>query len=167
MWCHVMKSSDLVSKAKPSAPPRYHPAESPVVGCSDSAWKWPQDGERFQVTTAWNLRHMWKYPLSLISEFCTWSQRAVQNANTALPFFHPAAIESGTSSGIFGALSSPIGMTRRNISYDELMEAPMHSPPSDMSVNILWKDPVIPQHRFRNTTEVHSCLCSRILYLLF
>lgn len=49
-------------------------------------------------------------------------------------------------------------MTRRNTSYDELMEAPMHSPPSDMSVNILWKDPVIPQHRFRNTAEVHSCL---------
>lgn len=71
---------------------------------------------------------------------------------------HPAAIESDASSGIFGALSCPIGMTRRNISYDELMEAPMHSPPSDMSVNILWKDPVIPQHRFRNTTEVHSCL---------
>lgn len=69
---------------------------------------------------------------------------------------HPAAIESGAS-GIFGALSCPIGLSRRNTSYDQLMEAPMHSPPSDMSVNILWKDPVIPQHRFRNTVEVHSC----------
>uniref|UniRef100_A0A3Q3VYC7 Putative monooxygenase p33MONOX n=1 Tax=Mola mola TaxID=94237 RepID=A0A3Q3VYC7_MOLML len=62
------------------------------------------------------------------------------------------AIESGTSSGIFGALSSPIGMTRRNISYDELMEAPMYSPPSDMTVNILWKDPVHPR------TFCFSCL---------
>lgn len=68
--------------------------------------------------------------------------------------FYHSAIESGTSSGIFGALSSPIGMTRRNISYDELMEAPMYSPPSDMTVNILWKDPVIPQHKFRNAAEV-------------
>ncbi|XP_030001236.1 putative monooxygenase p33MONOX isoform X2 [Sphaeramia orbicularis] len=63
------------------------------------------------------------------------------------------AIESSTSSGIFGALSSPIGMIRRNISYDELIDAPMNSPPPDFSVNILWKDPVIPQRRFRNTEE--------------
>ncbi|KAG7230256.1 hypothetical protein INR49_024360, partial [Caranx melampygus] len=62
-------------------------------------------------------------------------------------------LESGTSSGIFGALSSPIGMTRRNTSYDEHMDAPMHSPPPDLTVNILWKDPVIPQHKFRNTAE--------------
>lgn len=85
MWCHVMKSSDLVSKAKHSVPPHYHPPESPVVGCSDSTWKWPQDGERFQVTSAWNLRHMWKYLLPSISEFCMWDQRAVQNTNAALP----------------------------------------------------------------------------------
>ncbi|KAM9377023.1 glutamine--fructose-6-phosphate aminotransferase [isomerizing] 2 isoform 3-T3 [Pholidichthys leucotaenia] len=26
----------------------------------------------------------------------------------------------------------------------------MHSPPADLAVNILWKDPVVPQHRFRN-----------------
>ncbi|XP_069027200.1 putative monooxygenase p33MONOX [Embiotoca jacksoni] len=63
------------------------------------------------------------------------------------------ALESGTSSGLFGALSCPIGMTRHNISYDEHMDAPMHSPPADMTVNMLWKDPVIPQHRFRNTAE--------------
>lgn len=81
-----------------------------------------------------------------------------QKQNSDKASSRPAAIESGTSSGIFSALSSPIGMTRRNISYDELMEAPMNSPPSDMSVNILWKDPVIPQHRFRNTAEVHSHL---------
>ncbi|TNN58431.1 putative monooxygenase p33MONOX [Liparis tanakae] len=64
------------------------------------------------------------------------------------------ALESGTSSGLFGAFSAPIGMTRRNVSYDELMDAVMHSPPPDMSVNNLWKNPVIPQHKFRKTAEV-------------
>ncbi|XP_029297905.1 putative monooxygenase p33MONOX [Cottoperca gobio] len=63
------------------------------------------------------------------------------------------ALESGMSSGLFGAFSTPVGMTRRNVSYDELMDATMHSPPPDFSVNILWKDPVIPQHKFRNTAE--------------
>lgn len=63
------------------------------------------------------------------------------------------ALESGTSSTFFGALSCPLGMGRRNVSYDELIDAPMNSPPSDLSVNILWKDPVIPKHRFRNTAE--------------
>ncbi|KAK2849227.1 hypothetical protein Q5P01_009061 [Channa striata] len=63
------------------------------------------------------------------------------------------ALEYATSSGVLGALSSPIGMMRRNISYDENIDAPMHSPPTDMTVNILWKDPVIPQHKFRNIVE--------------
>lgn len=74
-----------------------------------------------------------------------------------LPPSSLTALESGTSSGFFAALSSPIGMTRRNTSYDDLMEAPMHSPPSDMSVNILWKDPVIPKHKFRDAAEVTPC----------
>ncbi|XP_075337374.1 putative monooxygenase p33MONOX [Odontesthes bonariensis] len=63
------------------------------------------------------------------------------------------ALESGMPSGLCGALSSPIGLTRHNISYDEHMDLPMHSPPPDMNVNILWKDPVIPRHRFRNILE--------------
>lgn len=99
-------------------------------------------------------------------EVFAFSHQRVLHVKSEIPLIHPVAIESGTSSGIFGALSSPIGMTRRNISYDELMDAPMHSPPSDMSVNILWKDPVIPQHRFRNAAEVPSCLFSRVLYML-
>lgn len=74
-----------------------------------------------------------------------------------LPPLSPSALESGTSSGFFAALSSPIGMTRRNTSYDDLMEAPLHSPPSDMSVNILWKDPIIPKHKFRDAAEVTPC----------
>lgn len=63
------------------------------------------------------------------------------------------AIESSASSAFFGALPSPIGMIRRNISYDELINAPMNSPPPDFNVSILWKDPVIPQRRFRNTGD--------------
>ncbi|CAK6956527.1 putative monooxygenase p33MONOX [Scomber scombrus] len=63
------------------------------------------------------------------------------------------ALESGSSSGFFAAMSSPIGMTRHNISYDEHMDAPMHSPPADLAVNNLWKDPVIPQHKFWNSEE--------------
>ncbi|CAG5991301.1 unnamed protein product [Menidia menidia] len=63
------------------------------------------------------------------------------------------ALESGMSSLLCGAFSSPIGLTRHNISYDEHMDLPMHSPPPDMNVNILWKDPVIPHHRFRHIVE--------------
>ncbi|XP_029918169.1 putative monooxygenase p33MONOX [Myripristis murdjan] len=63
------------------------------------------------------------------------------------------ALESSTSSGLFGASSSPIGMSRRNFNYDEQLEAPIISPPSDFSVNILWKDPVIPQRRFESIAE--------------
>lgn len=56
-----------------------------------------------------------------------------------------------------------MGITRRNTSYDDLMEAPMHSPPPDMSVNILWKDPVIPKHNFRDAAEVSSCVDANVL----
>ena len=33
----------------------------------------------------------------------------------------------------------------------------MHSPPSDMSVNILWKEPVVPKHNYREAAEVRCC----------
>lgn len=71
------------------------------------------------------------------------------------------ALEMGSSSGLFGVFSSPIGITRHNISYDEHIDAPLHSPPADLTVNILWKDPVIPQHKFRDTAEVLFCLFDR------
>uniref|UniRef100_A0A1A8SHK1 Putative monooxygenase p33MONOX n=1 Tax=Nothobranchius rachovii TaxID=451742 RepID=A0A1A8SHK1_9TELE len=58
-------------------------------------------------------------------------------------------------SGLCGVLSCPIGIMRHNISYDEHIDIPMHSPPADMTVNVFWKDhPIVPQHRFRNTVEV-------------
>ncbi|XP_024139460.1 putative monooxygenase p33MONOX isoform X1 [Oryzias melastigma] len=58
------------------------------------------------------------------------------------------AIESGMPSGFCGALSPAVAI-RHSIRYDEHMDTPMHSPPSDMTVNTLWKDPIIPRHRFR------------------
>ncbi|MED6278768.1 hypothetical protein CHARACLAT_027305 [Characodon lateralis] len=63
------------------------------------------------------------------------------------------ALESGMS-GLCAALSSPTGIACHNINYDEHMDTPMHHPPADMTVNIFWKDPIIPRHRFRNTAEV-------------
>ncbi|XP_051937178.1 putative monooxygenase p33MONOX [Hippocampus zosterae] len=63
------------------------------------------------------------------------------------------ALESGSSSGLFGALSFPVGLTRHNMCYDEQMDVPMHSPPADFAVNSLWTDPVIPNHKFRKITE--------------
>ncbi|XP_077388925.1 putative monooxygenase p33MONOX [Festucalex cinctus] len=59
------------------------------------------------------------------------------------------ALESGSSSGLFGALSFPIGLTRLT---DEQMDVPIGSPPEDFAVNI-WADPIIPSHRFRKTVE--------------
>lgn len=63
------------------------------------------------------------------------------------------ALEMGPSAGIFGVFSSPMGIARHNISYDEHIDAPLNSPPADLSVNILWKDPVIPRHKFRDAAE--------------
>ncbi|CDQ84715.1 unnamed protein product [Oncorhynchus mykiss] len=63
------------------------------------------------------------------------------------------ALESGVSGGFFGGFSSPIGMSRRAFSYDEALDAPMHSPPPDMCVNNPWKDPLIPQRKFKRIVE--------------
>lgn len=81
----------------------------------------------------------------------------IKHSSNISVYFHISAIDLGTSSSIFGVLSSPLGITRHNMSYDEHMDTPMNSPPPDMTVNMLWKDPVIPQHKFRNTAEVLPC----------
>lgn len=62
-----MKSSDLESKAKQSAPPYCHPPESPVVSLSDLLSKWPQDRERFQVILDLNTE-----TYVTIFTFCKW-----------------------------------------------------------------------------------------------
>ncbi|XP_019901672.2 putative monooxygenase p33MONOX isoform X3 [Esox lucius] len=63
------------------------------------------------------------------------------------------ALESGISGGFFGGFSSPIGMSRRAFNYDEALDAPMQSPPSDLCVNNPWKNPLIPQRKFNSIAE--------------
>ncbi|XP_026184807.1 putative monooxygenase p33MONOX isoform X2 [Mastacembelus armatus] len=55
-------------------------------------------------------------------------------------------------SGI-GGLKLPIGMTRRAFSYDDNLEAPMSTPPHDISINNLWRRPVIPERKFTRLAE--------------
>lgn len=52
-----------------------------------------------------------------------------------------------------GGMKLPIGMTRRAISYDDNLEAPMSTPPHDISINNLWRRPIIPERRFSNLAE--------------
>lgn len=61
-----------------------------------------------------------------------------------------AAIEG---SGM-GGMKLPIGMTRRALSYDDNLEAPMSTPPHDISINKLWRRPIIPERRFTHLAEV-------------
>ncbi|KAJ8015295.1 hypothetical protein DPEC_G00024650 [Dallia pectoralis] len=63
------------------------------------------------------------------------------------------ALESGVSGGFFGGFSSSIGMSRRAFSYDEALDAPMQSPPADMCVTNPWKNPLIPQRKFKRIAE--------------
>lgn len=61
-----------------------------------------------------------------------------------------AAIEG---SGLAG-MKLPIGMTRRALSYDDNLEAPMSTPPHDININKLWRRPIIPERRFTHLAEV-------------
>ncbi|KAM7374011.1 hypothetical protein PAMP_006689 [Pampus punctatissimus] len=47
----------------------------------------------------------------------------------------------------------PIGMTRRALSYDDNLEAPMSTPPHDISINNLWRRPVVPERKFTHLAE--------------
>lgn len=64
-----------------------------------------------------------------------------------------AAIEG---SGL-GGMKLPIGMTRRALSYDDNLEAPMSTPPHDININKLWRRPIIPERRFTHLAEVTNC----------
>ncbi|KAM4544792.1 putative monooxygenase p33MONOX isoform 2-T2 [Odontesthes bonariensis] len=52
-----------------------------------------------------------------------------------------------------GGMKLPIGMTRRALSYDDNLEAPMSTPPHDISINNLWRRPIIPERRFSHLAE--------------
>ncbi|XP_061904873.1 putative monooxygenase p33MONOX isoform X1 [Entelurus aequoreus] len=52
-----------------------------------------------------------------------------------------------------GGMKLPIGMTRRAISYDDNLEAPMSTPPHDINITNLWRRPVVPDRKFNQLAE--------------
>nr|XP_061801783.1 putative monooxygenase p33MONOX [Nerophis lumbriciformis] len=52
-----------------------------------------------------------------------------------------------------GGMKLPIGMTRRALSYDDNLEAPMSTPPHDMNITNLWRRPVVPERKFNQLAE--------------
>ncbi|XP_056140808.1 putative monooxygenase p33MONOX isoform X2 [Lampris incognitus] len=52
-----------------------------------------------------------------------------------------------------GMMNLPTGMTRRALSYDDNLEAPMSTPPHDISINKLWRQPIIPERKFTHLAE--------------
>lgn len=67
------------------------------------------------------------------------------------------AIEHGTRS-LLGTMSLPLGMQRRAFSYDDALDdtAPMTPPPSDMYANYIWKQPVIPERKYKMLSKVEE-----------
>lgn len=67
-----------------------------------------------------------------------------------------SALEAGpgSSEGLLGGMSIPVGMTRRALSYDDNLERPMSPPPTDININNLWRRPVIPERKFARLAEV-------------
>lgn len=60
-----------------------------------------------------------------------------------------------------GGMRLPVGMTRRALSYDDNLEAPMSTPPHDISINNLWRRPVIPERKFTQLAEDEHNVVSR------
>lgn len=163
MWCHVMKSSDLVSKAKQSVPSHYHPPESPVVGCSDSMWKWPQDGERFQVISA---RKNTCGSICFLSLASFAHEIGEQCKIQTQPFLY--SILQLLSPAHHQGSSAPY---RHRLEWLDAISAMMTS----------WKPPCIPRpqtwvstsygktlsSRSTGSGTLQRCLCSRILRFLF
>lgn len=90
----------------------------------------------------------------------------VQMLLTVLCYF-TSALEAGpgSSDGLLGGMSIPIGMTRRALSYDDNLERPMSPPPTDININNLWRRPVIPERKFARLAEVCvHCLFSDQIY---
>ncbi|MED6278701.1 hypothetical protein CHARACLAT_026676, partial [Characodon lateralis] len=73
--------------------------------------------------------------------------------------YHLTAVMAGSGdlpaiegSGM-GGMKLPVGMTRRALSYDDNLEAPMSTPPHDISINNLWRRPIIPERKFSQLAE--------------
>ncbi|XP_051902871.1 putative monooxygenase p33MONOX isoform X2 [Hippocampus zosterae] len=75
--------------------------------------------------------------------------------------FAPHSTEAMSGSGDLPALEGPgmggmklpIGMTRRALSYDDNLEAPMSTPPHDINITNLWRRPVVPERKFNLLAE--------------
>ncbi|KAM9780849.1 putative monooxygenase p33MONOX isoform 1-T1 [Syngnathus typhle] len=52
-----------------------------------------------------------------------------------------------------GGMKLPVGMTRRALSYDDNLEAPMSTPPHDINITNLWRRPVVPERKFNHLAE--------------
>ncbi|KAL0993851.1 hypothetical protein UPYG_G00114720 [Umbra pygmaea] len=93
--------------------------------------------------------HGWIYPNNTPLSSVTVQPFAKMSRSGDLP-----ALESGTSDGLMGGMSLPIGMTRRAMSYDDNMEAPMSEAPSDININNLWgRRPLVPDRKFKRLAE--------------
>ncbi|XP_042288026.1 putative monooxygenase p33MONOX isoform X1 [Thunnus thynnus] len=64
----------------------------------------------------------------------------------------PGDLPALEASGM-GGMRLPIGMTRRALSYDDNLEAPMSTPPHDININNLWRRPVVPERKFSHLAE--------------
>ncbi|KAJ3589329.1 hypothetical protein NHX12_010174 [Muraenolepis orangiensis] len=58
-----------------------------------------------------------------------------------------------SGSGDVPGLGLPLGMARRALSYDDNLEAPMSTPPHDISINNLWRRPLIPERKFTHLAQ--------------
>lgn len=102
------------------------------------------------VVSYWN--HVWLTgsPRSVLMEENCWRSWIWPSGLKALLFVVSAAIEGPG----MGGMKLPIGMTRRALSYDDNLEAPMSTPPHDININNLWRRPIIPERRFTHLAEV-------------
>ncbi|XP_077362004.1 putative monooxygenase p33MONOX isoform X2 [Festucalex cinctus] len=60
-----------------------------------------------------------------------------------------------------GGMKLPIGMTRRALSYDDNLEAPMSTPPHDINITNLWRRPVVPERKFNHLAEEDEGVAAR------
>jgi len=84
-----------------------------------------------------------------------WSARPLlKNLEKPLLSFHCLFVFAAIEGSGMGGMKLPIGMTRRALSYDDNLEAPMSTPPHDISINNLWRRPIIPERKFSHLAEV-------------
>ncbi|XP_041865349.1 putative monooxygenase p33MONOX isoform X2 [Melanotaenia boesemani] len=92
--------------------------------------------------------------LQSLSENIPWARYDQENDSTSSVTSLKSRIKRTTLEGSgMGGMKLPIGMTRRALSYDDNLEAPMSTPPHDISINNLWRRPIIPERKFSQLAE--------------